>query len=113
MKAKEQNVLKIEVLGRLLTQNMTKQNLIILSQECSATILDLSQEGTPCVYSLYITNENMNENSNWSQLSFMIQPQMGLSFFTNRDIDVFQWVAKNNIYFLEILLDESNEINKH
>ena len=113
MKAKEQNVLKIEVLGRLLTQDMTKQNLIILSQECSATILDLSQEGTPCVYSLYITNENMNENSNWSQLSFMIQPQMGLSFFTNRDIDVFQWVAKNNIYFLEILLDESNEINKH
>ena len=113
MKAKEQNVSKIEVLGRLLTQDKSKQNLITLTEECLATILDLSQPTAPFVYSLYLTNQDMNENSNWSQLSFTIQPEMELSFFTNKDIDVFQWVTKTNIYFLEILLDEINDINKN
>ena len=62
MKAKEQNVSKIEVLGRLLTQDKTKQNLITLTEECLSTILDLSQPGTPFVYSLYISRFSQKWN---------------------------------------------------
>jgi len=36
---------------------------------------------------------------------------MGLSQFTNKDIDIFQWCTKTNIYFLEILVDDMNERN--
>ena len=112
MKAKEQNAYKIEVLGRLLTQDITQKNLVILSEECLASILDLSQPGTPFVYSMYIKNEDKNEKSPWSHLSFEIKPEMQLAIFNNKDIEVFQWFTKTNIYFLEILIDESNEINK-
>ena len=113
MQAKEQKVTRIEILGRLLTQDVNKENLIVQSEECLATLLDLSKPGIPFNYSLYITNQDKNENSRWDKLAFQIQPQMQMSVFANKDIDVLQWVTKTNIYFLEILYDESNEINKH
>ena len=113
MKAKQQNAQKIEVLGRLLSQEISKPNLVVLTEECLVSILDLSQPDTPFTYSLYIKNEDQNANSEWPSLSFHINPEMQLSIFTNKDIEVFQWCTKTNIYFLEILLDEMNEINKN
>ena len=113
MKAKQQNAQKIEVLGRLLSQEISKPNLVVLTEECLVSILDLSQPDTPFSYSLYIKNEDQNANSKWPSLSFHINPEMQLSIFTNKDIEVFQWCTKTNIYFLEILLDEMNEINKN
>ena len=113
MKAKQQNAQKIEVLGRLLSQEISKPNLVVLTEECLVSILDLSQPDTPFTYSLYIKNEDQNANSKWPSLSFHINPEMQLSIFTNKDIEVFQWYTKTNIYFLEILLDEMNEFNKN
>ena len=113
MKAKQQNAQKIEVLGRLLSQEISKPNLVVLTEECLVSILDLSQPDTPFTYSLYIKNEDQNANSKWPSLSFHINPEMQLSIFTNKDIEVFQWCTKTNIYFLEILLDEMNEIKKN
>ena len=113
MKAKQQNAQKIEVLGRLLSQEISKPNLVVLTEECLVSILDLSQPDTPFTYSLYIKNEDQNANSKWPSLSFHINPEMQLSIFTNKDIEVFQWCSKTNIYFLEILLDEMNEFNKN
>ena len=113
MKAKQQNAQKIEVLGRLLSQEISKPNLVVLTEECLVSILDLSQPDTPFTYSLYIKNEDQNANSEWPSLSFHINPEMQLSIFTNKDIEVFQWCTKTNIYFLEILLDEMNEFNKN
>ena len=113
MKAKQQNAQKIEVLGRLLSQEISKPNLVVLTEECLVSILDLSQPDTPFTYSLYIKNEDQNANSKWPSLSFHINPEMQLSIFTNKDIEVFQWYTKTNIYFLEILLDEMNELNKN
>ena len=113
MKAKQQNAQKIEVLGRLLSQEVSKPNLVVLTEECLVSILDLSQPDTPFTYSLYIKNEDQNANSKWPSLSFHINPEMQLSIFTNKDIEVFQWCTKTNIYFLEILLDEMNEFNKN
>ena len=113
MKAKQQSAQKIEVLGRLLSQEISKPNLVVLTEECLVSILDLSQPDTPFTYSLYIKNEDQNANSKWPSLSFHINPEMQLSIFTNKDIEVFQWCTKTNIYFLEILLDEMNEINKN
>ena len=113
MQAKQQNAQKIEVLGRLLSQEISKPNLVVLTEECLVSILDLSQPDTPFTYSLYIKNEDQNANSKWPSLSFHINPEMQLSIFTNKDIEVFQWCTKTNIYFLEILLDEMNELNKN
>ena len=112
MQTKQQSANKIEILGRLLTQEINKPNLVVLTEECLASILDLSQPSTPFTYSIYIKNEDQNEKSNWSHISFEIKPEMQLSVFNNKDIDVFQWCTKSNIYFLEILLDEKNEKNK-
>ena len=113
MQAKQQSSQKIEVLGRLLSQEISKPNLVVLTEECLVSILDLSQPDTPFTYSLYIKNEDQNANSEWPSLSFHINPEMQLSIFTNKDIEVFQWCTKTNIYFLEILLDEMNEFNKN
>jgi len=113
MKANQQNVSKIEIVGRLLTQDISKQNLVVLSEECSANILDLSQPGTPFNYTLYMNNQDQNEKSQWNHLTFEIKPSMELSIFTNMDIDVIQWFTKNSIYFFEILVDERNEKNKN
>ena len=113
MKAKGQKFSKIELLGRLLTQDITKQNLIVLTEECLATIEDYSDQA-PFVYQLILKNQDMNKNSNWPQLNFTIEPDLELSYFVQKDIDVFQWLSKskNNIYFFEVLFDETNEINK-
>ena len=113
MQTKQQSANKIEILGRLLTQEINKPNLVVLTEECLVSILDLSQPDTPFTYSLYIKNEDQNANSKWPSLSFHINPEMQLSIFTNKDIEVFQWCTKTNIYFLEILLDEMNELNKN
>ena len=112
MQGKGQKPTQIVVLCRLLTQDVSNPTLKVLSEECEASVLDLSQPGTPFVYSLYIKNADQNDKSPWSHLSFEIVPSMQLSIFNNRDIDVFQWFTKTNIYFLEILFDESNERNK-
>ena len=49
MQAKEQKVTRIEILGRLLTQDVNKENLIVQSEECLATLLDLSKPGIPFI----------------------------------------------------------------
>ena len=112
MQGKGQKPTQIVVLCRLLSQDISNQTLKVLSEECEASVLDLSQPGSPFLYSLYIKNADMNEKAPWSQLSFEIAPSMHLSLFSNRDVDVFQWFTKTNIYFLEILFDESNDRNK-
>ena len=113
MQAREQKNRKIEVLGRLLTQEISKNALTTLSDECLASIIDLSESGTPFSYSLYIQNEDQNGESKWKHLSFQINPEMKLSLFSNKDMDTFQWFTKTNVYFLEILIDDTNEINKN
>ena len=115
MKVKEEKISKIEVIGRLLTQEITGKNLVVLSEECLACVLNLSDpENSSYNYSLYIKNQDVNvksKNSTWSNLSFQLNPVMELSQFNNKDIDVFQWCTKTNIYFLELLVDEMNERN--
>ena len=115
MKVKEEKISKIEVIGRLLTQEITGKNLVVLSEECLACVLNLSYpENSSYNYSLYIKNQDVNvksKNSTWSNLSFQLNPVMELSQFNNKDIDVFQWCTKTNIYFLELLVDEMNERN--
>ena len=112
MHGKGQKPTQIVVLCRLLSQDISNQTLKVLSEECEASVLDLSQPGAPFVYSLYIKNADINDKTPWSHLSFEIVPSMHLSIFSNRDVDVFQWFTKTNIYFLEILFDESNDRNK-
>ena len=114
MKLKEEKISKIEVSGRLLTQDITGKNLVVLCEECLACVLNLcDKEKQTYNYSLYLSNQDVNEkkSSTWSHLSFDINPSMGLSQFTNKDIDIFQWCTKTNIYFLEILADDLNERN--
>ena len=112
---KEEKISKIEVIGRLLTQEITGKNLVVLSEECLACVLNLSDpQNSLYSYTLYLTNQDVTEKtkkSTWSNLSFEIKPTMDLSKFTNKDIDIFQWCTKTNIYFLELLVDEMNERN--
>ena len=110
MKAKSK-FSKVEVLARLLTQDINGKNLVVLSEECKASVMDLSQPGESYIYSIYIKNEDQNENSKWSHLSFDLKPDIDLCHFTTKDVDVFQWITKTNIYFLEILVDDLNERN--
>ena len=115
MKVKEEKISKIEVIGRLLTQDMTGKNLVVLSEECLACVMNLSDPKNSLYnYALYLSNQDVNEKtkkSTWSNLSFEIKPSMDLSKFNNKDIDIFQWCTKTNIYFLELLVDEMNERN--
>ena len=112
---KEGKISKIEVIGRLLTQKITEKNLLVLSEECLACVLNLSDpQNSLYSYTLYLTNQDINENNKnitWQNLSFEIQPTMELSKLTNKDIDIFQWCTKTNIYILELLVDEMNERN--
>ena len=110
MKAKSK-FSKVEVLARLLTQDINGKNLVVLSEECKASVMDLSQPGESYIYSIYIKNEDQNENSKWSHLSFDLKPDIDLCHFTTKDVDVFQWITKTNMYFLEILVDDLNERN--
>ena len=112
MKNNEDKVSRIEVIGRFLTQDFTGKKLVVLSEECTAYIMNLSDQSKHSYnYALNILNQDKNENSSWNILSFEIKPAMELSQFTNRDVDVFQWCTKTNIYFLEILVDDINERN--
>ena len=110
MKIKEEKISKIEVLARFLTQDITGKNLVVLSEECLASVMNLSDpEKSTYNYALYISNKDGSEkskSSSWSHLSFDLKESMELSQFTNKDIDVFQWCTKTNIYFLEILMDD-------
>ena len=112
MKNKEQKISKIEVLGRFLTQDINGKNLVVLSEECLAYVMNLSDmDKSTFAYTLNISNQDKDKKSSWNILSFELQPSMELSQFTNKDIDVFQWCTKTNIYFLEILVDDLNERN--
>ena len=112
MKSGKDKLSRIEVIGRLLTKEIKGTNMITLTEESKACVLNLSSEKT-YHYCLYFTNQDKNENSNWEHLSFDINPSMNLSFFNYEDVDCLQWFTKTNIYFLEILLDDFNEINKN
>ena len=112
MKTKEDKISRIEVIGRFLTQDITGKKLVVLSEECTAYIMNLSDNSKQSYnYALNILNQDKGENSSWNILSFEIKPSMELSQFTNKDVDIFQWVTKTNIYFLEILVDDINERN--
>ena len=113
MKAKkEEKMSRMEVLGRFLTQEINGKKLVVLSEECYAYAMNLSDPSKSSFnYTLNISNQDKSENSTWNILSFEIKPSMGLSQFTNKDIDIFQWCTKTNIYFLEILVDDMNERN--
>ena len=107
------NLSRIEVIGRLLTKEINGKNVISLSEETAACALNLSSSKESFHYCLYITNKDKNENSNWEHLSFDIKQSMNLSHFNYNDVDCLQWFTKNNVYFLEILIDDFNERNKN
>ena len=112
MKSEKDKLSKIEVVGRLLTKEIDGQNMVNLSEEVAACVLNLSSNST-YVYSLYLTNKDQNDNSNWEHLSFDLKPSMQLAYFSNNEVDCIQWFTKKNLYFLEILIDEYNERNKN
>ena len=98
MKNKEQKISKIEVLGRFLTQDINGKNLVVLSEECLAYVMNLSDiDKSTFTYTLNISNQDKDKKSSWNILSFELKPSMELSQFTNKDIDVFQWCTKTNI----------------
>ena len=114
MKSKKDNLSRVEVLGRLLTKEINGKNVVNLSEEVTACVLNLSDNSqTSFSYCLYFTNKDKNESSNWEHLSFDIKPSMQLSCFTNNQVDCFQWFTQKNVYFLEILIDDFNERNKN
>ena len=113
MKSQKDNLSRIEVIGRLLTKEINAKNVVNLSEEVTACVLNLSSPEESFHYCLYFTNKDKNENSNWEHLSFDIKPSMELSYFTNKDVDCLQWFTKKNIYFLEILVDDFNVRNKN
>ena len=112
MKTDKDNLSKIEITGRLLTKEIGGKNVVNLSEEVSACVLNLSEQNA-FHYCIYLTNNDKNENSNWEHLSFDIKPSMNLSNFIYKEVDCFQWFTKKNVYFLEVLLDELNERNKN
>ena len=112
MNKKGENLKKVELIGRLLTQDTKSQNLKVLSEECLVSILNLSQPETPFIYSIYISNQDQNDKSTWTHLSFEINSSLEFSCFMNHDVDTYQWITKTNIYFLELLIDDFNEKNK-
>ena len=112
MKSQKDKLSKIEVIGRLLTKEINATNMVNLSEETTACVLNLSSDKL-YNYALYFTNQDKNENSNWEHLSFELKPSMNLSFFNYNEVDCLQWFTKNNVYFLEILIDDFNERNKN
>ena len=113
-KSENDKLCKVEVSGSLLTKEIKGENLIKLSKEVTACVLNLSSSSkNSFLYSLYLTNKDKNENIKWEHLSFDIKPTMQLSHFTIKDVDYFQWFTKENVYFLEIVVDDFNERNKN
>ena len=76
MNKKGENLKKVELIGRLLTQDTKSQNLKVLSEECLVSILNLSQPETPFIYSIYISNQDQNDKSTWTHLSFEINSSL-------------------------------------
>ena len=113
MKTEKDKLSRIEIIGRLLTKEINGKTLINLSEETTACVLNLSSSNTSFHYCLYFKNKDKNENSNWEHISFDIKQSMNLSYFNYNDVDCLQWFTKNNVYFLEILIDDSNERNKN
>ena len=112
MKASKDKLSKIEISGRLLTKELNAEKMVVLSEEVTASILNLTSSANDIHYCLYLKNQDKNENSNWEHLSFDIKLSMKLSHFVNQIVDCFQWFTQKNIYFLEVLMDELNERNK-
>ena len=104
---------RIEVSGSFLTKEIKSRDLVYLSKDVTACVLNLSPSKTSFLYSLYLTNKEKKENIKWEHLSFDIKPTMQLSHFTIKEVDYFQWFTKENVYFLEIVVDDFNERNKN
>ena len=111
-KNKKDKLSKIEVLASLLSKEINGKDLVTLSEEVTACILNVSPSKTSFHYCLYLENNTKNENVKWEHLSFDIKPQMQLSYFTIKEIDYFQWFTQDTIYFLEIQNDNKNERKK-
>ena len=111
-KNKKGKLSKIEVLASLLSKEINGKDLVTLSEEVTACILNVSPSKTSFHYCLYLENNTKNENVKWEHLSFDIKPQMQLSYFTIKEIDYFQWFTQDTIYFLEIQNDDKNERKK-
>ena len=109
--AKSDKLSKIEMIGRFLTKEIDAKNVVILSEEASICVLNLSDE-KHLKYSFLLTNNDIKENSKWDKLSFEIKMSMNLSTFINQNVECFQWNTEKNIYFFEILCDELNDRNK-
>ena len=109
MKNEKDKLSKIEVSGNFLTKETKGKDLVILSDEVSVCILNLSPSKTSFHYSLYLSNKDKNKNEKWEHLSFDIKPEMNLTHFINNDKDCFQWFTKENIYILQITFDELDE----
>ena len=115
MKNEKEKLSRIEVSGSFLTKEIKGKGLVTLSDEVTVYILNLSPSKTVFHYSLYIVNKDKEKNKTenkvfqWEHLSFDIKPEMNLSHFINNDSDCFQWLTKENIYFLKIAFDELNE----
>ena len=112
--SKKNKYLQIEIVCRLLSQDMTKQpesSLIILSEEVLLTVKDFTEKNK-YHYCLYIVNNDKKLDSNWEQLTFDIKPSMNLCKFIDNESDYIQFNTQKSIYFLEILIDDSNNENK-
>ena len=112
MKTSNDKIAKIEISGRLLTKEINAEKMVVLSEEVTVNVLNLSSSANDIHYCLYLKNQDKNENSNWEHLSFDIKLSMKLSHFVNQDIDCFQWSTQKNLYFFEVLMEELNERNK-
>ena len=113
MKTEKDKLSRIEILGRLLSKEIGAKNVTNLSEETTTCVLNLSPSKESFHYSLYIKNQDQNENSTWEHLSFDIKQSMNLSYFNYNDVDCLQWFTKTTVYFLEILIDDLNERNKN
>ena len=112
MKSEKDKLSRIEVIGRLLTKEVNNQNIVNLSEEVTACVLNLSSSNS-YNYCLYLKNQDKNENSNWEHLSFNINLSMKLSYFIYNEVDYLQWFTNKNVYFLQFLIDDFNERNKN
>ena len=105
---KEQKVSRIEITCRFSSKDLDSPNIVVLSEEVKATVLNLSDEKS-YRYCIHVSNDNKTDKSTWENLSFEIKPSMKLSHYINQDIDGFHWFTEKSIYFLDVLLEETNE----
>ena len=97
---------KVELLGRLLAKKEIHKKIITLSEEVSISIHNFSKKYIN--YNLLLINKDKNNNSTWENLTFEIKESLYISIFSSKDKDYLQWNVDQNIYFLEIFLDEYN-----